>query len=211
MSTSRRTDRIIPTRVTLLNRIKNPEDNASWGEFYSIYRNLIFGVAKKCGVTDQEAEDVVQETMAAVAKHIKDFQYDPAKSFKAWLLKITRSKIANQFRARLPIQSAQPSPPGAENRTKTIERVANPTDYDIAGRWDEEWRLNLQEAALGRLRRTESAKQYQLFEAHVIKGWPVEKVMTAFGLKKADVIYQNKRRMTKALQHEIARLQEKLY
>jgi hypothetical protein len=49
-----------------------------------------------------------------------------------------------------------------------------------------------------------------LFEAHVIKGWPVEKVMTAFGVK-ADVVYQNKRRMTKALQKEVSRLQEMLY
>lgn len=210
MSTTKKSSEIIPTRVSLLNRIKNPEDNASWQEFYSIYRNLIYGVARKSGMTAEEAEDVMQDTMSATAKHIKDFQYDPSKSFKAWLLKITRTKVVNQFRARLPGQPSHPRSTGETDRTKTIERVPNPTGYDIAAQWDEDWRLNLQEAAMNRLRRTETAKQYQLFEAHVIKGWPVEKVMTAFGVK-ADVVYQNKRRMTKALQKEVSRLQEMLY
>jgi RNA polymerase sigma-70 factor (ECF subfamily) len=209
MSTSKKVGEIIPTNATLLDRIKNMEDGSSWLEFYSTYRNLIYGVARKSGMTDQEAEDVVQETMLAAAKYIKNFQYDPSRSFKAWLLKITKTKVADQFRARLPIQTARPRPPGEADRTKTVERVPNPTGYDIAARWEEDWRLNLRDAALDRLRRTENAKQYQLFEAHVIKGWPVKKVMDTFGVK-AEVVYQNKKRMTSKFQEKISRLQEQL-
>ena len=45
---------------------------------------LIYGVARKAGLTDVEAQDVVQETMASVAKHMPTFKYDPViGSFKA--------------------------------------------------------------------------------------------------------------------------------
>ncbi len=210
MSASKKAAEIIPTNPSLLNRIKNIEDSASWREFFSIYRNLIYGVAKKSGMTDEEAEDVVQETMLAAAKHIKNFQYDSSRSFKAWLLAITKTKVADQFRARPPVQISQPRPTSQANRTKTVERIPNPTGYDIDARWEEEWRLNLRDAALAELRHTVNAKQFQLFEAHVIKGWPVEKVMGAFGVT-ADVVYQNKKRMTPKFQEKVSRLQERLH
>jgi hypothetical protein len=63
-------DEVIRTRATLLDRLKNWNDQASWQEFFDIYWQLIYGVARKAGLTDAEAQDVVQETLVAVAKHM---------------------------------------------------------------------------------------------------------------------------------------------
>src|SRR5436309_5543177 len=71
-------DELIPTRASLLARLKDWKDHSSWQEFFDIYWKLIYGVARKAGLNDDEAQDVVQETMASVAKHMPTFKYDPA-------------------------------------------------------------------------------------------------------------------------------------
>ena len=88
-------DELIPTRASLLGRLKDLGNDASWQEFFDTYFRLIYGVARKSGLSEAEAHDAVQETMIAVAKHMPGFTYDSANgSFKAWLLKLTRWRIA---------------------------------------------------------------------------------------------------------------------
>src|SRR5215213_10793943 len=60
-------DDSIPTRETLLERIKNLSDDSSWLQFYSLYESLILNSARKKGLTPEEAADAMQETMIAVA------------------------------------------------------------------------------------------------------------------------------------------------
>src|SRR5689334_6856543 len=91
----------IQTRRSLISRIKNSENQESWREFYNTYWKLVYGVARRAGLTDAEAQDAVQETFCHVVKSIPAFRYDPAVgSFKSWLLHTTRWHIADQLRAR---------------------------------------------------------------------------------------------------------------
>src|SRR5262245_7043486 len=76
-------DELIPTRRSLLARLKDWEDRDGWKEFFDTYWRLIFNVALKAGRTETEAEDVVQETVVSVARQMPAFQYDPKGSFKA--------------------------------------------------------------------------------------------------------------------------------
>src|ERR1700722_12524247 len=94
-------DELIPTRATLLQRLKDWQDQSGWQDFFDTYWALIYGVALKGGLTPAEAEDVVQETMISVAKHMPGFNYDPSVgSFKGWLLKLTRWRMTDQLRKR---------------------------------------------------------------------------------------------------------------
>src|SRR5207249_11589098 len=94
-------DEFIPTRASLLGRLKNWGDQKSWQEFFDTYWKLIYSVAIKAGLSDSEAQDVVQETVLAVAKRVGEFKADPALgSFKGWLLRITQRRIADQFEIR---------------------------------------------------------------------------------------------------------------
>src|SRR6266481_8111156 len=101
----------IVTRATLLARLGNLQDQASWQEFFDIYWKLIYGVARQAGMADVEAQAVVQETMVSVARHMPTFKYDPAiGSFKGWLLKMTRWRILGQFRKRGLFAEQRPFP-----------------------------------------------------------------------------------------------------
>src|SRR5882672_4347896 len=96
-----RMDELIPTRATLLQRLKNWQDESSWQDFFDTYWKLIYHIALQAGLNEAEAQDVVQETMISVAKHMPTFKYDPALgSFKGWLLNMTRWRIIDQARKR---------------------------------------------------------------------------------------------------------------
>ena len=91
----------LPTRNSLLNRIKDLGDDASWRDFFETYWELIYNLARKAGLTDAEAQDVVQETVIAVSRKIAGFRTGAEHgSFKAWLLQQTRWRIVDEFRKR---------------------------------------------------------------------------------------------------------------
>src|SRR5437867_4172407 len=103
-------DELIPTRWSLLNRLKDLEDQQSWQQFFDTYWKLIYSVARRAGLSHAEAQDVVQETVISVAKSISGFKCDPAAgSFKSWLLNLTRWRILNQFKKRMPENLGQAS------------------------------------------------------------------------------------------------------
>src|SRR4029079_2682188 len=100
-SPSRAGTRLQATRNSLIERLGNWEDRARWQEFFDTYWRLIYGVARKSGLSDAEAQDVVQDTVISVAKNIT--RYDKkAGSFKSCLLQLTRWRIIDQVRKRSP-------------------------------------------------------------------------------------------------------------
>ena len=58
-----RHDPFIPTRWSLISRLKDWDDRESWKNFFDTYWKLIYGAAIKAGLSDVEAEEVVQETV----------------------------------------------------------------------------------------------------------------------------------------------------
>src|SRR6266487_981355 len=94
-------DEFIPTRRSLLVRLKDLTDQASWRVFFDTYWKLIYGTARRAGLNDAAARDVVQETVIAPAKKMEDLKYDRAvDSFKGWLLYLTRERTSMQYRKR---------------------------------------------------------------------------------------------------------------
>ena len=135
---------LIPKRASLLGRLKDWEDNTSWRDFFDTYWRLIYGFALQRGLSHEEAQEVVQETVVAVAKSIGKFQYDPQVcAFKSWLLGVTRSKIANQFARRARQPAAASVPPDDTSGTSLLGRIPNAQSGQWEKVWDEEWLKNL--------------------------------------------------------------------
>src|SRR3954467_10834575 len=117
-----KTGSLLATRRSLVDRLGSWDDQRKWQEFFDTYWKLIFSAARKAGLTEVEAQEVVQETVITVAKNVGKLKYDPAiGSFKGWLLNITRWRIADQFRKRLPDQQRHRGP-GDDRATATIDR-----------------------------------------------------------------------------------------
>ena len=96
-------DELIPTRASLLARLKDWQNRSSWQDFFDTYWKLVYGVARKGGLNDAEAQDVVQETVISVLKSMETFDYKAESgSFKRWLLRVTSSRIQDHLRNREP-------------------------------------------------------------------------------------------------------------
>src|SRR5437667_8341077 len=112
----------IQTRPSLLNRLKTGDDTESWQEFYRIYGKLVRDFAIQAGLTDTEADEVVQETAIATARNLPEFRYDPKVCrFKAWLLNQTSWRIKDQFKKRQVGVQASACPP-QQNSPVTLKR-----------------------------------------------------------------------------------------
>jgi RNA polymerase sigma factor (sigma-70 family) len=201
---------LIPTRATLLERLKDWQDQSSWQQFFDTYWKLIYGVARKAGLTEVEAQDVVQETMLGAAKHLPAFKYDPAiGSFKAWLLNMTRWRIIDQLRRRGPLPLRGPSLSQADTTTDVplADRVPDPSDRGFDEYWEAEWQANLLESALANVRHRVDPQKYQVFDFYVNKSWPAERVAGIFGVT-VEQVYMAKHRLTEMIKEEVRRLEK---
>jgi RNA polymerase sigma factor (sigma-70 family) len=198
---------LISTRRSLVDRLVNWDDQRRWQEFFDTYWKLIYSAARKSGLTDAEAQEVVQETIITVAKNIDRLRYDPAAgSFKGWLLQITRWRIADQFRKREPEGEKRPHSQD-DSLTATIERVPDSRIVDLEAIWEAEWKGNLFEAAIARVKKKVGPKQFQIFDCYVRKEWPAQKVAERLRVSVGQV-YLVRHRVTALLKKEIKALEK---
>lgn len=199
-----------PTRKSLLTRLKSWDDQEGWREFFETYWRLIYGVARKAELNDAEAQDVVQETVIAIAKKMKkgEFKYDPARgSFKAWLLTLTQWRINDQLRKRCRLAIRHPN---LAEKTDLMEAAPDSAAEErLSQCWDAEWQKNLLRVALDRVQPRVSARAFQIFQCHVLKDWPVEKVVQTLGASRAQV-YLAKHRISAMVQRELTKLNKRL-
>ena len=199
--------------MSLINRLKNLDDQGSWNEFFNCYWKLIYSVARKTGLTDAEAQDVVQETVLTVVRNIGGFDTDARRgSFRGWLLKITRWRIADQFRKRSPEAALPPRDrkgPGETSQTPTSHRIVDPASLNIEAIWESDWEKNLFDIALENVRQQVDAGLYQMFDLHVIKEIPVARVAKKLGVKPPKV-YFAKYKVSRLVKKEAKRLEKKL-
>jgi RNA polymerase sigma factor (sigma-70 family) len=196
------------TRKSLIARLDNWEDQRTWDEFYQTYWRLIYSVAIKAGLRADEAFDCVQETILSIAKQSKRKLYDPEQgSFKTWLMNMTRWRINDQFRKRKKDTAMAGGEWDDDRKTAVIDRVEDPNGDLLSRLWDVEWKKNVADAALSRVKAQVSPKQYQIFHYYVIKQWDAKKVQDHLNVSMAQV-YLAKHRVGSVLKRELAKLEE---
>ena len=197
------------TRRTLLSRLRNLDDQESWRTFFDLYWRLLYNVARKSGLDDPGAQEIVQETVIAVARKMPEFRYDPARgTFRQWLLRITRRRIIDHLR-RIYRQ-----PPKAEVALELLDEdeehaaaVIDESESAIEAAWNEEWEKSTFDAALARVRASVNPRHFQVFDYCVLKEWPTSKVAATLGLNAAQV-YLAKHRVAQAMKRAVRRIND---
>ena len=88
------------TSLNLLDRVR-ANDSEAWKAMCNIYSPLIHGWARRAGLQDDDANDIVQDVFTSVSQGLNRFGYHNAgDSFRAWLWTISRNRIRDWFRKK---------------------------------------------------------------------------------------------------------------
>jgi RNA polymerase sigma-70 factor (ECF subfamily) len=202
------TDDWLPTRRSLLTRLRQADDNIGWQEFFETYWRLLYGVARKAGLSAAEAQDAVQDCVITVSRQMPKFRYAPERcSFKGWLLLILRQRVGRQFHKRMQQRAdgdASPQIVISDEATDTnpLARVADASGDQLDSIGEAEWQQHLIAVATERLKSQVSDAQFQIFDLHVLRGWPTSDVAQTLGVSVAQ-IYLAKLRVGRRFQREI--------
>ncbi|MFO1458075.1 MAG: sigma-70 family RNA polymerase sigma factor [Verrucomicrobiota bacterium] len=179
------------TRGSLLSRLKDWEDDRSWRDFFETYWRLIHVTALKAGLTQDEAQEVVQETVICVAKNLPQYKADPKRGpFRAWLLHTVRWRIGDQFRKRKRHGVHEPHRrEDGTGGTDTLERIPDPGAAASEEDWNREWEETLLETALGRVKSRVKPDLLQIFQLLAFRRIPARQVARRLRVTLARVYY----------------------
>jgi RNA polymerase sigma-70 factor (ECF subfamily) len=193
----------IDTRTSLIARIRDSNDNASWTEFVGIYAPLIRSIVRRGGVNRQAEEDVVQEVFTRVASAAPTFQLDYRRGrFGAWLWTVARHTIADHFRAVRNVRWDR-----QECRERVDDVAAPPNEPDE--NWLREQRMHVVRCAMDRVRETAQEATWTCFQQHVLDGRPAKEVGDSLGIS-ANSVYVNASRVLAKIRQQCADYMEEL-
>jgi RNA polymerase sigma-70 factor (ECF subfamily) len=80
------------TPVSLLERLRRPDQAEAWGRFVDLYGPVLYAWARRFGLQEADAADLVQDVLLLLTRKLPEFQYDPSKKFRAWLWTLARNE-----------------------------------------------------------------------------------------------------------------------
>ncbi len=191
------------TRASLLVRLRDPRDAAAWSEFAKLYAEVVYAFARKRGLQDADAADLMQEVLRAVAGNVGRLNYDRSLgTFRGWLYTIARNKIntfleARQRHARGTGDSA------AQHR---LEELPN---RDVGeDDWDREYERKAFAWAAERIRGEFQPATWQAFWHTAVDGLLASEVGQRLGMTPG-AVYVAKSRVLSRLREEIDSIGDK--
>lgn len=183
------------TRATLLSRVRDPQDEASWREFDDRYRDLIQRYCRRRGLQPANAEDVRQLVMLSMLKTLPTFTYRPELGrFRDYLGRVVRNAIASYLSC--------PKPAAKQVLLEDLERLPDdgaPSRDEI---WEKEWTQHHFRRAMAKADRCFDARSLDMFR-HLLSGQSTASVAASFDVTPA-AVYKAKHRVRDFLEEAIS-------
>jgi len=182
------------TSASLLDRVR-ANDNAAWQRFVRLYSPLVYAWAKRWGLKNQDAADVLQDVFHAVARSLGQFRRAENGSFRSWLWTITRNKVNDHFRAR------EAEPVGGTDMQHRLQEIpeTEPEEWSESGECS---RAQLVERATQLIRDDFEPHTWQAFWRLAVENHPARDIATELGMS-VDAVYQAKARVLRRLREEL--------
>jgi RNA polymerase sigma factor (sigma-70 family) len=190
------------TRASLLLQIRDGANHVAWQEFVKLYGPVIYGFARKRGLQDADAADLMQDVLRSVSSAIARLDYDRNQgTFRGWLFTITRNKIFNFLSAR------RIRPQGSGDTTTNRLLDSHPHSNDAEDAWEFEYQRRLAALAMERIRKEFQEKSWQAFWLTAVEGQAAADVARQVGISPG-AIYVAKSRVLARLKEEVEALRQ---
>lgn len=189
------------TRASLLIQLRDGSNHGAWQEFMKLYGPVVYGFARKRGLQDADAADLMQDVMRSVAGSIGQLDYDPKRgTFRGWLFTITRNRVFNFLSAR----RNRPQGSGDTGMNQMLD--AQPISNDGADVWELEYQRRLAAIAMERVKSEFHENTWQAFWQTAVQGMTAADVSGRLGLS-TGAIYVAKSRVLARLKEEVEAMQ----
>jgi RNA polymerase sigma-70 factor (ECF subfamily) len=183
------------TSASLLEQLRVAPAPETWSRFVKLYTPLLFFWARKLGLRDADAADLVQDVFTTLVQKMPSFHYDQQKSFRSWL----RTILMNKGRDALRRAAQSPLADGAAG----LSGVADPDE--AVALVEAEYRQHLLNHALELMQREFPVKTWKACWEHVVMGRPAAEVAAELGIV-VGAVYVAKSRVLARVRQELAGL-----
>jgi RNA polymerase sigma-70 factor, ECF subfamily len=183
------------TSATLLHRLRQPTNQAAWDRFVRLYTPLLFYWARKTGLPEADAADLVQDVFLVLVNKLPQFEHDQEKSFRAWLRTVLMNTWRNRVRKR-----KQPDI-GLDERMHQPVAVAE----GLLQLEEAEYREHLVARAIELMQTEFEPATWQACWALAVEARPAAEVARELGLT-VNAVYLAKSRVLARLRRELAGL-----
>lgn len=182
------------TSASLLQRLREPQSQQAWTRFVQLYTPLLFHWARRLGLQETDAADLVQDVLTLLVRKLPEFTYDGNKSFRAWLRTVTHNCWRNRCRrVQLPHEANAPD----------VEELPARAEHDLLS--ETEYRQWLVGRALELMQREFQPSTWKACWECVVSGRPAAEVAAELGIS-IGAVYMAKSRVLSRLRQELADL-----
>jgi RNA polymerase sigma factor (sigma-70 family) len=172
------------TRESLLLRLADPADQEAWTQFTSIYRPLIYRVARRQGLQDADALEVVQRVLLSVLDSIDRWQAEPQRArFRTWLHTVARNAVVDHLRS-----VHRDAGEGGTTANLRLQGAADAQVAVVEGDWDQELQREVFRWAAREIRPEFEDTTWLAFWLSAVDGLPISTVADELG-KSTGAVY----------------------
>ena len=177
------------TRSSVIRAVADTENAAAWNRLFDLYAGFVYSIARRKGLNDADAEDIVQMVFTDLARNLPSFKYDREKGrFRSYLAALVKWRVIDRLKA---VRR------DADLKADFMEEVkaTGQGDDEFA---DREWQAVAMDNALRRIKPSVRPEHYAAFVASTVEGQDTETVMKLYNLSR-DNLYQIRKRLSERL------------
>ena len=149
------------TRSSVIRAVADTENAAAWNRLFDLYAGFVYSIARRKGLNDADADDIVQMVFADLARNLPSFKYDREKGrFRPYLAALVKWRVIDRLKA---VRR------DADLKADFMEeaKATGPGDDEFA---DREWKAVAMDHALRRIKSSVRPEHYAAFVARTVEG-----------------------------------------
>ncbi|QOI99211.1 MAG: sigma-70 family RNA polymerase sigma factor [Phycisphaeraceae bacterium] len=191
------------TTTLLLDRLRRTWEGgeSAWAEIDARYRPVLIGFTRSLGLSEADAEDAAQWTLAEFSRGLRGGQYERGKGrLRSWVMGIARHRV--EMIRRSVGRRPENKKVGGSGGVSPIEERETPDAEGMEAIWDREVERAVFEEAWRRVQGRFAPESLRAFELVAMRGASSAAAAAECGMN-FEALYMAKSRVTKALR-EIA-------
>jgi RNA polymerase sigma factor (sigma-70 family) len=189
------------TSLSLIDRARQSTDSLAWDRLIEVYTPLLRQWLRAYDVQDADAEDLIQEVLAVVARELPKFDHSRRTgAFRGWLRKVLVNRLRNFWRAR----ASRPAVRGTSSLLEQLDQLEDETSQ-LSRIWNDQHDRDVIAKLMELVRPKFLPKTWEAFHRQMFVGQGADQVAAELDMPLGSV-YMARSRVLNALRREGAGL-----